>query len=93
MSIARTVFGWGKPTTSERTQRTRTSERYPTEVCVTLPDGQLMYVRNASLAAAKDLLAAQRAAERRIVGLRESQLMREATEVAERRYAERGGER
>lgn len=40
-------------------------ERYPTHSCVVLPDGQLMYVRHADLAAAKDLLAAQRAAERR----------------------------
>ncbi|HEU5343369.1 MAG TPA: hypothetical protein VFU60_03400 [Ktedonobacterales bacterium] len=41
-------------------------ERYPTHSCVVLPDGQLMYVRHADLAAAKDLLAAQRAAERRM---------------------------
>lgn len=41
-------------------------ERYPTHTRVVLPDGQLMNVRNASLAAAKDLLAAQRAAERRL---------------------------
>ena len=40
-------------------------ERYPTHSLVVLPDGQLMYVRRASLTAAKDLLAAQRAAERR----------------------------
>lgn len=33
-------------------------ERYPTHSLVVLPDGQLMYVRRASLTAAKDLLAA-----------------------------------
>ena len=42
------------------------TDPYPTHSLVVLPDGQLMYVRHASLAAAKDLLAAQRAAERRI---------------------------
>ncbi|HEY7848858.1 MAG TPA: hypothetical protein VIC27_02280 [Ktedonobacterales bacterium] len=40
--------------------------RYPTHSRVVLPDGQLMYVRQASLAAAKDLLAAQRSIERRM---------------------------
>ena len=41
-------------------------ERYPTHAMIILPDGQLMRVRNASLAAAKDALAAQRAIERRL---------------------------
>lgn len=45
--------------------RLRQGERYPTHTLVTLPDGQLMYVRNASLAAAKDLLAARNTIERR----------------------------
>lgn len=90
MSIARTVFGWGKASTSERAQRAGTVERYPSEVCVTLPDGQLMYVRNASLAAAKDLLAAQRAAERRIAAQHNSQVMREANDIVEREHAQRG---
>lgn len=40
--------------------------RYPTHAYVVLPDGQLLHVRNASLAAAKDALAAQRAIERRL---------------------------
>ena len=44
----------------------RHAERYPTHTRVVLADGQLMNVRNASLAAAKDLLAAQRAVERRM---------------------------
>lgn len=90
MSITRTVFGWGKATTSQSAQRAGTVERYPSEVCVTLPDGQLMYVRNASLAAAKDLLAAQRAAERRIAAQRASWVMREVTDVVEREHAQRG---
>jgi hypothetical protein len=42
------------------------AEHYPTHAHVVLPDGQLMYLRTASLAAAKDLLAAQRAVERRM---------------------------
>lgn len=41
-------------------------ERYPTHATIILPDGQLMRVRNASLTAAKDALAAQRAIERRL---------------------------
>ncbi len=90
MSIARTVFGWGKANTSERAQRAGTTERYPSEVCVTLPGGQLMYVRNASLAAAKDLLAAQRAAERRIAAQRAARVMRDAVDVVEREHAQRG---
>jgi hypothetical protein len=40
--------------------------RYPTHAYIVLPNGQLMRVRNASLAAAKDALAAQRAIERRL---------------------------
>ena len=92
MTIARTMFGWGRPATSERAQAVRTNERYPSEVCVTLPDGQLMYVRNASLAAAKDLLAAQRAAERRIAAQREARLLRQATEIVTQEHATRSAE-
>lgn len=64
-------------------------ERFPTHARVVLPDGQLMSVRHASLAAAKDLLAAQRATERRLAAERSSRLMREIerviTEVDSRR--------
>ena len=88
MSIARTMFGWGRPAASQRAQTARTSERYPSEVCVTLPDGHLMYVRNASLAAAKDLLAAQRATERRLAAQREARLMREATDILAQRQSQ-----
>lgn len=45
-------------------------DKYPTHALVVLPDGQLMYARNASLVAAKDVLAAQRAAERRMQSAR-----------------------
>ena len=41
-------------------------ERYPAHATIILPDGQLMRVRNVSLTAAKDALAAQRAIERRL---------------------------
>lgn len=52
---------------STQARRTAThGARYPTHAYVVLPDGQLMRVRNASLAAAKDALAAQRAIERRL---------------------------
>lgn len=58
----------GAVTTSPSGAFARRIDRYPTHTRVVLPDGQLMNVRNASLAAAKDLLAAQRAAERRLQG-------------------------
>lgn len=41
-------------------------EAYPSQTRIVLADGQIVNVRNASLAAAKDLLAAQRAVERRM---------------------------
>ncbi|HEX8997439.1 MAG TPA: hypothetical protein VF812_15535 [Ktedonobacterales bacterium] len=52
------------------------AERYPTHARVVLPDDQLMTVRHASLAAAKDLLAAQRAAERRMAAARSARVRR-----------------
>lgn len=67
-------------TTASGAQR-RITERYPTHARVVLPDGQLMYVRHASLAAAKDLLAAQNAIERRTRAERESRLMREVSDA------------
>ncbi len=84
MSIARNIFGWSKPATEAHATRAGRVERYPTSTCVTLPDGNLMYVRNASLAAAKDLLAAQRATERRLALQREERLLRQAGEVVAR---------
>ena len=82
MSIARSIFGWNKSATQARPARGGQVERYATSTCVTLPDGRLMYVRNTSLAAAKELLAAQRAAERRIAAQRAERLLRQAGEVA-----------
>ena len=82
MSIARSIFGWSKPATQAHPTHGGQIERYATATCVTLLDGQLMYVRNTSLAAAKDLLAAQRAAERRIAAQRQERLLRQAGEVA-----------
>jgi hypothetical protein len=67
-------------TTASGAQR-RIAERYPTHTRVVLPDGQLMHVRNASLAVAKDLLAAQNAIERRMRAERESRLMREVSDA------------
>jgi hypothetical protein len=58
----------GTVTSSASGAYVRRAERYPTHTRVVLPNGQLMNVRNASLAAAKDLLAAQRAAEQRMAG-------------------------
>ena len=63
--------------------RTRQSERYPTHARVVLADGQLMYVRHASLAAAKDLLAAQNAIERRQREARVARMLSAASEAAE----------
>ena len=82
MSIARSIFGWSKPATQTRPTRGGQVERYATSTWVTLPDGQLMYVRNTSLAAAKELLAAQHAAERRMAAQREERLLRHAGEIA-----------
>ena len=56
----------------------RVADKYPTHSRVVLPDGRLMYVRNASLAAAKDLLAAQRSIERRAREERTAYLLRDA---------------
>ncbi|HEX8995911.1 MAG TPA: hypothetical protein VF812_07765 [Ktedonobacterales bacterium] len=52
-------------------------ETYATETRVVLADGRIMHVRNASLAAAKDLLAAQRAIERRVAAQRQERLARD----------------
>jgi len=48
--------------------RLRQFERVSNVDMVTLADGSVMEVRRASLVAAKDLLAAQKAAERRVAG-------------------------
>ncbi|HZC06566.1 MAG TPA: hypothetical protein VE338_13100 [Ktedonobacterales bacterium] len=66
----------------ERTSSVSRVEPYPTHTAVVLAEGQLMYVRNASLASAKDLLAAQHAIERRVREERQARLLREATGIA-----------
>lgn len=85
MSITRSIFGWGKDVNSARMNRSAV-DRYPTSMCVTLPDGQLMYVRKASLVAAKDLLAAQHAAERRLAQQRQERMMREVSEIKDEAF-------
>ncbi|HEX9037533.1 MAG TPA: hypothetical protein VF808_11140 [Ktedonobacterales bacterium] len=61
------VFSWSKARRAAQGATNRGQmERYPTHTRVVLPDGAIMLVRVASLASAKDLLAAQRAAERKI---------------------------
>lgn len=85
MSITRSIFGWGKDASNARMNRSAV-DRYPTSTCVTLPDGRLMYVRKASLVAAKDLLAAQHAAERRLAQQRQERLMREVSEIVDEAF-------
>ncbi|HEX8995930.1 MAG TPA: hypothetical protein VF812_07860 [Ktedonobacterales bacterium] len=69
MSIARAGIDWLKPLARRGFQGSGERELLASHSPVILPDGQLMYVRNASLAAAKDLLARQRAIERHQRGL------------------------
>ena len=61
------------------------AEHYPTHEHVVLPDGQLMYVHTASLAAAKDLLAAQRAIEQRMQANHTAQGLRAAPDLRDLR--------
>ncbi len=82
MSIASAVFQWWRPA-ARVSKISHEVERFPTHSRVVLPDGQIMLVRMASLAAAKDLLAAQRAAERRIGAQRETHLMGEVMRVVD----------
>jgi hypothetical protein len=85
MSISGSVFAWRK----SRTQAKRQSRdgdhvgRFSTHTRVALVGGRIMLVRVASLAAAKDLLAAQRAAERRLADRREARALSEAARIAE----------
>ncbi len=85
MSITSGVFAWRKA----QAQAEHTAKnsglvgRYPTHTRVILPDGNIMFVRVASLAAAKDLLAAQRAAERKLTAQREARMMSEITGIVE----------
>ena len=85
MSITSGVFAWRKA--QDQAEHTAKNNglvgRYPTHTRVILPDGNIMLVRVASLTAAKDLLAAQRAAERKLTAQREARMMSEITGIVE----------
>jgi hypothetical protein len=61
---------WWSKLTGRTVKNRGQLEDFPTHSRVVLPDGDIMLVRNASLTAAKDLLAAQRAAERKLAAHR-----------------------
>ncbi len=84
------VFAWRK----DHAKRGRAAKHegswdyFATHTQVVLSDGAIIPVRVASLTAAKDLLAAQRAAERTLARWRNSRMMREIADIvaaAERR--------
>lgn len=81
MSIASGVFAWRKSSADRVAKNAGAAEAFPTHTRVVLHDGTMMLVRVASLSAAKDLLAAQRAVERRLAAHRERALMTEATRI------------
>jgi len=85
MSMTSGVFTWRKAQTQvERAAKNSGQvDRFPTHTRVVLPDGNIMLVRVASLAAAKDLLAAQRAAERKLAAQRAARVRREVTGTIE----------
>lgn len=77
------VLNWTKTRgTTRRAPNRGHQERFPTHTRVILPDGRIMFTRVADLAAAKDLLAAQRAAERRLAARREAGILDQAVRVA-----------
>lgn len=84
MSIVSAWFGKSRAAQTQQMRRATNVgkvDRYPSHHLAVLPDGQLMEVRVASLAAAKDLLAAQHAVERRQRAEREAWLLRAAGEI------------
>ena len=83
MSITSDVFAWRKAQAQAERTAKKSALGYPTHTRVILPDGDIMLVRVASLAAAKDLLAAQRAAERKLTAQREARMMSEITRIVE----------
>ena len=90
-NIASGAFAWRKTKAyAERAAKDRGQlDRFPTHTRATLPDGTIMLVRVASLTAAKDLLAAQRAAERELAARRDVRALGEVAWIIER--AERDG--
>ena len=85
MSMTSGVFAWRKAQAQEQhtAKNSGLVDRYPTHSRVVLPDGNIMLVRVASLSAAKDLLAAQRAAERKLTARREMRMMSEVNGLVE----------
>ncbi len=83
MSITSGVFAWRKAQAEHTAKNSGQMESFPTHTRVVLPDGNIMLVRVASLSAAKDLLAAQRAAERKLAAQREARMMREVSGIVE----------
>jgi hypothetical protein len=85
MGITSGAFAWRelKAQTERAAKRHGQVDRFATHTRVVLPDGDIMLVRVASLAAAKDLLAAQRAAERRLAAYRDSRLFGEVTQIVD----------
>lgn len=83
MSITSGVFAWRKAQAEHTAKNSGQMDRFPTHTPVVLPDGNIMHVRVASLAAAKDLLAAQRAAERKLTARREARVMRQVSGIVE----------
>jgi hypothetical protein len=98
MSITSGAFAWrGSEAEAEcEAERGGQVDRFPAHSRVVLPDGDIMLVRAASLSAAKDLLAAQRAAERRLAAYRDSRLFGEVAQIVaetERASGPLGGDR
>lgn len=99
MSMISGAFAWrGSKAQARRTAQASRGQvdRFPTHTRVVLSDGDIMLVRVASLTAAKDLLAAQRAAQRELAAYRGSRLFGEVTKIvadAERASGPLGGER
>ena len=83
MSITSGVFTWSETQTERAATHGAQLERFPTHSRVVLPDGAIMLVRVASLAAAKDLLAAQRAAARRLAAQRDARILDEVGRIAQ----------
>jgi len=65
---------WGRADRRAQRRASSASDSLAHEDYVTLADGQVLIVPRANLAAAKGLLAAQRAAERRVAEQRAAQL-------------------
>lgn len=64
------ALSWWEKLTDRTAKNSGRVERYPTHTLAVLPDGGIMFVRKASLTAAKELLAAERAALRKLAARR-----------------------